>query len=292
MAKKKREEKKGGSPAWMTTYGDMVTLLLTFFVAMISMSTISPGKFQQVAAGIQRILSGKPPSVLMGGKSITETPLITANKGIREEILKIVEDEKYKGKITIKSVDEGTLITLKDMAFFEPASAKLTAEAKELLSKIGTIVIEHTTNVLEIYGYCDDKPLPLNSIYPSNWHLGAARAASVAKFFVEELKEKRIRERFADVQLGRFVPDYFYDPDRFVPIAVGDKAIKKEIKRVESQINTEIELLDTKLSKGEISQSYRDAEVKRLKDEFEKKLEELRREYRRIDILIKREKAR
>ena len=50
--------------------------------------------------------------------------------------------------------------------------------------------------------------------------------------------------------------------------------------------------MDTKLSKGEISQSYRDAEVKRLKDEFEKKLEELRRKYRRIDILIKREKAR
>jgi len=292
LTKKKREEKKSGAPAWMTTYGDMVTLLLTFFVALISMSTISPGKFQQVAAGIQRILSGKPPSVLMGGKSLSETPLITSNSGIREEILKIVEDEKYKGKITVKSVDEGTLIILKDMAFFEPASARLTAEAKELLSKVGTIIIEHTTNILEIYGYCDDRPLPPNSIYPSNWHLGAARAASVAKFFVEELKEKRIRERFADVQLGKFVPEYFYDPDRFVPISIGDKAIKKEINRLESQMNTEIELLDMKLSKGDISQSYRDAEVRRLKGEFQKKVEELRKAYRRIDILIKREKAR
>lgn len=292
MAKKRREEKKGGAPAWMTTYGDMVTLLLTFFVALISMSTISPGKFQQVAAGIQRILSGKPPSVLMGGKSLSETPLITSNSGIREEILKIIEDEKYKGKITIKSVDEGTLIILKDMAFFKPASAKLTAEAKELLAKIGTIIIEHTTNVLEIYGYCDDRPLPANSIYPSNWHLGAARAASVAEFFVEELKEKRIRERFADIQLGKFIPEYFYDPDRFVPIAVGDKAIKKEINKLKSQMDAEMDLLNLKLSKGEISQSYRDSEIKRLKEEFQKKLEELRRVYRRIDILIKREKAR
>jgi len=109
------------------------------------------------------------------------------------------------------------------MAFFHTGSAKLTKEAKELLAKIGQIIIEHTTNVLEVYGYTDDRPVLPNSIYRSNWHLGAARAASVVYFFLNELKRKRTIERLADIKMGRFDPDFFYDPDRFVPISVGIK---------------------------------------------------------------------
>ena len=284
---KKREEKKG-APAWLTTYGDMVTLLLTFFVALISMSTISPGKFQQVAVGLRLAFTGKPPSVLTGGRSLSEEPLITSKRGIYQEIIKIMEE--YKGKITIEERDEGTLIILKDMAFFYTGSAKLTKEAKELLAKIGQIVIEHTTNVLEVYGYTDDRPVLPNSIYRSNWHLGAARAASVVYFFLNELKQKRIVERLADIKMGRFDPDFFYDPDRFVPISVGDKAINKAIKALRDQINAEKILLEEKLRKGEISQIEWRKRMEDLEKEYEEKLDELRRNYRRIDILIKREK--
>ncbi len=291
MAKKKSEGRRG-SPAWMTTYGDMVTLLLTFFIALISMSTISPGKFQQVAAGLQMIFSGKPPSVLLGGKSLNKEPLITSKKGIKQELMRIIEDERYKGKITIEETDKGVVIVLKNMALFEPASAKLTAHAKSILAKIGTIVIEHTTNVLEIYGYCDDTPLPKNSIYPSKWHLGSARAASVARFFAVELKEKRIRERLADIQLGRFLPDYFYNPDRFIPIGVGDKAILKEIKRLEAELTAKMKLLNDKLMNGSVSKEEWKKESEKLKEDFDEKLKELRKEYRRIDILVKREAVR
>ena len=291
MAKKKSEGRRG-APAWMTTYGDMVTLLLTFFIALIAMSTISPGKFQQVAAGLQMIFSGKPPSVLLGGKSLNKEPLITSKKGIKEELMRIIEDERYKGKITIEETDKGVVIVLKNMALFEPASAKLTAHAKSILAKIGTIVIEHTTNVLEIYGYCDDTSLPKNSIYPSKWHLGSARAASVARFFAVEMKEKRIRERLADIQLGRFLPDYFYNPDRFIPIGVGDKAILKEIKRLEAEFTTKMKLLNDKLMNGSVSKEEWKKESEKLKKDFDEKLKELRKEYRRIDILIKREAVR
>lgn len=286
MAKKRGEKK--GAPAWLTTYGDMVTLLLTFFVALISMSTISPGKFQQVAVGLRLAFTGKPPSVLTGGRSLSEEPLITSKRGIYQEIIRIMEE--YKGKITIEERDEGTLIILKDMAFFYTGSAKLTKEAKELLAKIGQIVIEHTTNVLEVYGYTDDRPVLPNSIYRSNWHLGAARAASVVYFFLNELKQKRIIERLADIKMGRFDPDFFYDPDRFVPISVGDKAINKAIKALRDQINAEKILLEEKLRKGEISQIEWRKRMEDLEKEYEEKLDELRRNYRRIDILIKREK--
>jgi chemotaxis protein MotB len=287
MAKKRKEEQKS-SPQWMTTYSDMVTLLLTFFVALISMSTISPGKFQQVAVGLRIALSGNPPSVLMGGRSINEEPLITSKRGIYQELMRL--SEEYKGKITVEERDEGTLIVLKDMVFFEPGSAKLTAEAKELLAKVGQIVIEHTTNVLEVYGYADDRlPLP-NSIYVSNWHLSSARAASVVNFFLTELREKRMIERAADIKLGRFNIDLFYNPDRFYPIGLGDREIKKKIQDLENQINVERTLLNEKFRNGEISQAEYESELKKLEEKYQQELDRLRREFRRIDILIKREK--
>ncbi|PLV57037.1 flagellar motor protein MotB [Thermotoga sp. SG1] len=287
MAKKKEEQK--GSPQWMTTYSDMVTLLLTFFVALISMSTISPGKFQQVAVGLRIALSGQPPSVLMGGRSINEEPLITSKRGIYQELMRL--SEEYKGKITVEERDEGTLIVLKDMVFFETGSARLTAEAKELLAKVGQIVIEHTTNVLEIFGYTDDRPVLPNSIYVSNWHLSSARAASVVNFFLTELKEKRMIERAADIKLGRFNIDFFYNPDRFYPIGLGDREIKKKMRDLENEINAEKALLNERLRNGEITRSEWEAKMKELEERYQQELERLRREFRRIDILIKRERV-
>ncbi len=287
---KKCPECKAGAPLWMTTYGDMVTLLLTFFVAMIAMSTISPGKFQQVAAGIRFAFGGEPPSVLMGGKTINKEPLITSKPGVYQELLKLMESPEYKGKITIEEIDKGTLIILKDMVFFEPGSARLTAQAKKLLAKVGIIVIEHTTNVLEIYGYTDDRPLPPNSIYQSNWHLGAARAASVAYFFAFELRRRREIERITDIRMGRFLIDVFYDPDRFVPIGVGDKAILKEIKALKDNIEARKTILGDELKSGKITQKEWKEKLLQLEREYSERLQKLRRKYRRIDILIKREK--
>lgn len=284
--KKQAEAPKG---SWLTTYGDMVTLLLTFFVLLFSMATISPGKFQQVVVGLRSALTGMPPSVLTGGRSLAEEPLITSQRGVYQELIRIAEE--YKGKITIQERDEGTVIIMQDMAFFAPGTAKLTVEAKELLGRIGSIIIEHTTNVLQVYGYADDQPVPEDSIYVSNWHLSAARASSVVQFFTEELKRRRSIERLADIRVGRFDPEYFYDHQRFYPIGMGDWSIKKEIEALAKSIENEKQLATTKYQQNQIDQRTYNQTLTELNNQFTARLSQLRNEYRRIDILIKREKA-
>ncbi|MGJ8454260.1 flagellar motor protein MotB [Pseudothermotoga sp. U03pept] len=285
--KKKQPEAPKGS--WLTTYGDMVTLLLTFFVLLFAMSTISPGKFQQVVVGLRSALTGMPPSILTGGKSLAEEPLITSRRGVYQELMKIAEE--YKGKITIEERDEGTVIIMQDMAFFVPGSAKLTVEAKELLGRIGSIVIEHTTNVLQVYGYADDQPVLEDSIYASNWHLSAARASSVVQFFTEELKKRRSIERLADIRAGRFDPEYFYDQQRFYPIGMGDWTIRKEIDALQKYIDSEKQLATLKYQQNEIDQATYNSVVNRLNNEYNSRIVALRNQFRRIDILIKRERA-
>jgi len=290
MPRKKREKK--GEAKWMTTFSDMTTLLLTMFIALFSMATISPGKFQQAVVSLQSVFEGQPIGVLVGGRSISEEPLITSKPGIRQELLKIIEDERYKGKITVEETDKGTIISMKDIAFFRAGSAELTAEAKELLYRIGTIILEHTSNAIEVYGFTDDRPILPSSLYPSNWHLSAARAASVVSFFTTELKNRRLVERMAEINSGQFDIDYFYNSDRFFPIGVGDSEIMKEINLLRSEIDSRKSLAFDQFTNGEINSAQLQQIEIELENEYNTRLNELRQKYRRIDILILRQRVR
>lgn len=291
MAKKKCPDCPAGAPLWMTTYGDMITLMLCFFIALLAFSSISEGKFQEVASGITRIFSGKPPSVLMGGKTTVSDPIITTNPGIKEDVLKIIQDKDVKGKITVSETDQGTVISLGDMQYFEPFSAKLTADAKILLEKIGAIIVEHTTNVIEVYGFTDDRKPPDESIYPSNWHLGSSRSASVVKYFMDDLKTKRIAERIVDIRNGKFDPDYYYDARRFYPIGRGDVPITEEISRLDSSYKVQLELLAYMQKDEEITTEQYNREVKDLQQKYKEDLSKLREQFQKIEILVKKEKA-
>ncbi|MFW6262593.1 MAG: OmpA/MotB family protein [Thermotogota bacterium] len=289
---KKQEEQPPGAPAWMTTYGDMVTLLLTFFIALLAFSSISEGKFQEVASGITRVFSGSPPSVLRGGKTTVSEPIVTTNPGIKEDLLKIVQDEGVQGKITVENTDQGTIITLGDLIYFEPFSAILTKEAKDLLEKIGAVIVEHTTNVIEIYGYTDDRDLPDNSIYPSKLHLSSARASSVAEYFIKDLKNKRMAERVVDIRNGRFDIERYYNPARFVPVGKGDNEIINEINKLDLKYKSEIELLDFRLKDGEIGEEERGQALNNIQEQYRQELNDLRMSYQMIRIMIKRESVR
>ncbi|RAP00035.1 flagellar motor protein MotB [Petrotoga sp. 9PW.55.5.1] len=290
MARKKKEQKGGAS--WLQTFSDMTTLLLTMFIALFSMATIAPGKFQQAVMSLQSVFEGQPMGVLVGGRSISEEPLITSNPGVRQELLKIVEDEKYKGKITIEEIDKGTIISMRDISFFRSGSAELTAEAKQLLYQIGTIILEYTQNPIEIYGYTDDVPILPTSVYPSNWHLSAARASSVVNFFTSELKNRRMVERMAEISAGQFDIEYFYRLDRFFPIGLGESEIRREINLLRSEIDSRKTAALTQFKEGEITPAELQQIERELENEYSNRLEKLRNQYRRIDILILRQRVR
>ena len=74
MARKKQEDAKKGSPAWMSTFSDLMNLLLCFFVLLFSMSTVDAEKFEMVIASLQSSFSILP----SGGSSIGEGDMVSA----------------------------------------------------------------------------------------------------------------------------------------------------------------------------------------------------------------------
>ncbi len=291
MARKQQKcpECKAGSPAWMSTFSDMNSLLMTFFIALVAMSTLSPGKFQQVSVGIQTAFNTTPPGVLTGGKSLSEEPLVTSNAGIRQEVLRISANPKYKGKITVKDTNQGLLVELHNMAFFKPGSAELTAQAKELLASVGEIIIEHCTNPLWVYGYTTDIPLPKDSIYPSKWHLSAARAASVIWFFVHELKNVRANEEVVKIMNGQFDPNYWYDPSRFVAIGLGEEPMLKKLKSETFSVEQKLQALRQEYASGQINYEELTQQASQLNYQISTITKKVRDSYRRVDILVKKQ---
>jgi len=276
-------------PEWLNTYGDMVSLLLTFFVLLFSMSTLSPGKYQQTAVGMSVALGGSPPSILTGGQTMSQEALISSKPGVYQDLLRISESEEYKGRVTIEERDEGTVIVLSNFEIFESGSARLTAQAKEVIEKVGAIIIEHTSNIIEVRGYADDRAVMPDSIYPSNWHLSSARASSVVNFLLTDLRQKRSIERIAEVRSGLFDVDYFYSPDRFIPIGKGDVDVVKELKAAKASYDYDLSELKKKYESGKIDSNTYQSELDKLSKKYESDIQTIRARYRKIEILVKRE---
>lgn len=74
MAKEKQEEAPKGSPAWMSTFSDLMNLLLCFFVLLFSMSTVDAEKFEQLVAALQSSFSILP----SGGSTIGEGEMVSS----------------------------------------------------------------------------------------------------------------------------------------------------------------------------------------------------------------------
>ncbi|MBD3345469.1 MAG: OmpA family protein [Chitinivibrionales bacterium] len=188
--KKKKEEQKKGAPEYMTTYGDMMTLLLCFFVMLLAMSTIDPAKFHVAASSFQNAFSGVLedfPSILiskdiliprLGGDEQNKRMAIDA----RRRILKVAKQENMQDGIKVKVTDAGLAIKIADPIGFDVGEAQIKPEFTDLLYKLIKIINIDPNAQIRVEGHTDNVPINTRK-FPSNWELSAARALNIVKFF-------------------------------------------------------------------------------------------------------------
>ncbi|MBU8921021.1 MAG: flagellar motor protein MotB [Bacteroidales bacterium] len=187
MARKGRKKCKAGeqgAPAWMVTYGDLMSLLLCFFVMLVSMSSITESKFREAMGSLLGAL---------GVMSFDSTPLrmenLTKTERYDEEIERIREefnefkmylkDEGLDEVIEVFETDEGMLIRMEDPVLFPVGRAEMNDTGREILKKLTFMLIDFESDI-RIEGHTDD--IPINtSKFPSNWELSAGRAISVLR---------------------------------------------------------------------------------------------------------------
>lgn len=165
---KKTEEEV--DEAWMTTFADMVTLLLAFFILLTAISKVDVVLYEQVKAGMAKGI---------GNREVT-TPV----QMMRRELEETVKAVKADDSVAVGTDAQGVTIEFAAGSFYEAGSAELREDIIPILNRIGaTIQSERYSGFLiEVQGHTDDTPINTPE-FPSNWELSGARASRVVRHF-------------------------------------------------------------------------------------------------------------
>ena len=160
--------------SWMATYGDAVTLLMAFFVLLMSFAKVDLEVFDAVSNGIGEHMAKEDRK--SEKDHLTKAMKIMMVSEGAEQVAKIASDSE--GSLTIE-LDTG--------AFFRPGSAELAEQAypfmKALYEELASPLYKQFN--INVEGHTDDEPM--SSIrYPSNWELSSNRAATVVRFVISE----------------------------------------------------------------------------------------------------------
>ncbi len=187
---RKKEEQEEGAPAWMVTYGDMVTLLLCFFVLLFSMSEIKKDKIAKTMRAFQAHFGVLPKykstvQVFVQPQRMQETDAFVLRRGPpgrHTEVQIISEAERIKRVLGGKEL-------------FEEDSAELLPLGQQRLRQEVAPDIRGFKNRIEVRGHTAKARYGPESRYRDAWQLGYLRAHAVMRYLVDEcgIDERRFR---------------------------------------------------------------------------------------------------
>lgn len=227
--RKKKDAHKIDTNSWLATYGDMITLCLTFFVLLYSFSSLDTMKWQSLVISMKGALG-----VMDGGANVFEGPLnpeLNPQQGDKgnqaatnqkiddvEEYLKYQEETKrleeiknvlseylleegLEANVTLNIEERGLVIRFQDSVLFEKGKADLLFQAVKVLDRLYGIFMD-MDNYIRIEGHTDN--LPIHTIrFPSNWELSTSRATNVLRYLFEKGLPG---ERLSAVGYGEYHP--------------------------------------------------------------------------------------
>ena len=220
----------------MATFADMMTLLLCFFVLLLSFANQDAQKFQDMLGSIQGAFG-----VQFQRKQDTYaafSPTKMERKGMKldreqRQIIALMRQIKHminpdpdlKKKSSVAADASGVLIRVQAGAMFNKGSAALKKDAQKLLDVVIAIMKQHNYELV-VRGHTDDQKVK-SKAFPSNWELSAARAAAALRYILEKGKLDATKLKavgYADTQplvpnnspknraLNRRVEFYFHKP--------------------------------------------------------------------------------
>jgi len=226
--KKLEIEVSEGAPAWVVTFGDLMSLLLCFFVLLLSFSEMDAAKYKEVAGslaeafGMQRKTPafGSPKGEKIIARDFDQESLATREKEIigKEEgktgevgeeyakrIIRKEIEESFHGKmdlIQVESDKNKMVFRLMGETTFDSGKTTIRKQMIPLLEKIGSYLKKAKGDII-VAGHTDNIPVRRGP-FKSNLQLSIARAASVAEFMIHRIELKP--ERISTMGFGEYRP--------------------------------------------------------------------------------------
>ncbi len=244
-ARKKKEEHEDhvNHEAWAIPYGDLVTLLLAFFVVMYAVSSLNEGKYRVLSKSLEAAFNGTPkviepiqvgqqsasspspsaldlnavpapavqPVSLTAPISLRATPQGNPQspgkserglEAIAKEVERALQNLIDENLVVVRRKHSWLEVEIRTDILFPSGVATLSAPSIPILERVAGI-LSGFPNEMRIEGYTDNVPIA-TAVYPSNWELSAARAASVARLFADRNVDPT---KMAIMGMGEFHPD-------------------------------------------------------------------------------------
>lgn len=193
MAKKESKEPEKPSTAWQGTYGDMITLMLCFFVMLYDPSEADAIQMAEMSSALSNNISGGANSLGAGkladlGNVVSAMPAVERGSSLgtaKKKAVSVFAPDVKTNKITISSDERGLVITLAADNFFKEGSANIDIdETRNVFLRLSQFFNspELKDRRFRIEGHTDDTPVKENGLYPSNWELSTARSANVLHY--------------------------------------------------------------------------------------------------------------
>lgn len=182
---------------WLISYADLITLLFAFFVVMYAISIVNEGKYQVLSDALGDAFGGRGAATQVNTNVEPVLPLShiinrKRNEAARREqermgvmardlsatLLPLVKS----GQVRVTQNARGVSVEINASVLFEQGQAVLDGEAGEVLGAVAGL-LKNDTHRIEVEGHSDDLPIA-SPVYPSNWELSSARAASVVRLFI------------------------------------------------------------------------------------------------------------
>ncbi len=219
---------KAGAPDWVVTFGDLMSLLLCFFVLLLSFSEMDKAKYKEVAGSLRKAFGVQykvkamsvPKGISMVAKDFNQELMPTkprqefiamqkrkeVGERLKDEVEKSLQDsdgmEGMRNLIGVEVGENEVTIRMMGETAFDSGKADIREEMLPLLNKIADVLREQEGEIV-IVGHTDNVPI-IGGIFQSNLSLSNARAATVADYL---LKQGHIQpERVSTMGFGEYRP--------------------------------------------------------------------------------------
>ena len=193
MAKRsyQNEDSDIDTNAWLATYGDMITLLMCFFVIFFSISDVNIALFEDLKNGFESDITNKE----------TKSPISLLAKQLDSIYDNPVDDNL---DVEVDLINRGINIKLASNDLFRSGDAQLSRSGRKTVDDISNSllsIVERYNLTCDIEGHTDDTPMRSYK-FPSNWELSASRAANVLRQMIDSgiPKEQSRAIGFADIK--------------------------------------------------------------------------------------------
>ncbi len=250
MGSKKVEEITEGAPLWMVTYGDMMTLLLCFFVLLLSFSSVQQSDFNKAMGSLKGylgVLVSRNMGILSPNYNFTEAVMRLHPSNLKEdaeqkeqinesylitlaeEMKKDAEKKGIGGDIEIINIYNTLRIRMPVAVIFSQGELKFNKSARGFLNKIVSLLKDIPYDI-EVEGHTDNVPI-FSEKYESNWELSSQRAIMVLRYLIDKGIDQK---RLSAIACGEFHPiadnntEEGRRKNRRVEIVIGTKLAKSK----------------------------------------------------------------